>query len=190
MKVRTGVAAVAVAAVGSVAVVAGGASAGQPPVLDGKRVKVLSFTGSGGVADHDTDQATQLTKAPDRAQCDAPRCASMVFVYKPAKGVNADTAYTLHWTNPLSDFDLYIAEVAKDGSRSTVAKCGAGAGTSEKVFVPAGTLRSGHRYAIVVDFYRSVSETMTAKVEMPGTNSIVSTAPGAVDKLEPINCGL
>ncbi len=160
--------------------------AAKPPVLDGKKTTSLHFSGSGGVQDHDKDFAGSTG---DRADCAAPRCAAMMFVYKPAKGVSGDTSYLLTWTNPVSDFDLYVAEVGK-GGRSTVAKCGAGAGHSEKVFIPEGTLKRGDTYAIVVDFYRSLSESFTATVTMPGSNAVGSTVPTAAEKVEPINCGL
>ncbi len=187
MPVRITALAVMLAAAGAIAATAPPSSAGGPPVLDGKKKTSLSFSGSGGVQDNDKD-FVGTTK--DRADCAAPRCAAMPFVYKPAKGVQGDTAYLLTWTNPASDFDLYVAEVGKAGGRSTVAKCGAGAGRSEKVFIPAGTLKSGHVYAIVVDFYRSLNEKFTATVTLPGANAVGSKVPTTAEKVEPINCGL
>ncbi|MDP9100832.1 MAG: hypothetical protein M3N21_01600 [Actinomycetota bacterium] len=190
MQVRTALLAATVAAAAGIALTAPPSSAAGVPVLDGKKTKVLSFSGSGGLQDNDSDFVTGTVKANDRTQCEAPRCAAMVFIYKPAKGVKGDTAYTLTWTNPGSDFDLYVAEIAKDGSRSKIAGCGAGAGNHEKVFIPAGTLKSGKKYAVVVDFYRSLNETMTAKVEMPGTDTVATTVPAAVNNLQTVNCAL
>jgi hypothetical protein len=160
------------------------------PVLDGKKVTKLTLSASGGLQSNDKDQASLTTT--DRADCTAPRCAALPFVYQPAKGVSGDTAYAISWTNPASDFDLYVAEVSKSGSRTTVAKCGGGAGTSEKVFVPAGTLKAGKTYALVVDFYRSVNDTVNGTVEMPGTNGVKSTVPSAVETQtqQAVNCTL
>jgi hypothetical protein len=178
--------AVALAALAGVTLAAPGAEAKSLPVLDGKKVTKLTFSASGGLQDNDQDLATSSN---DRADCAAPRCAALTFVYKPAKGVRGDTAYEISWTIPSSDVDLYVAEVVH-GSRTTIATCGAVAGTSEKVFVPAGTLRAGRTYALVADFYRSFNDTVTGTVTMPGANSVATTVPAAADSaVAPINCG-
>jgi hypothetical protein len=159
------------------------------PTLDGKKVKVLSFTPNGGAQDNDKDQASLTT--PDRLACEMPRCAKLTFVYKPAKGVKGDLMFTATWTNPASDIDVYVGEVAKDGSASDVGHCGGAATTTEKVFIPASDLKSGKKYVMVVDFYRSVNETVNAKVEIAVPNTIKSTVPSNVDStLYPVNCTL
>jgi hypothetical protein len=165
------------------------------PTLDGKKVKTLSLTTAAGVQDHDTDLITDAAKnpagaGPDRAICQAPRCSALTFLYKPAKGVPAaPVGFKIAWGTPGDDFDLYVAEVTR-GERSTLAKCGATAGTSETVIVPAGTLKAGHTYALVADHYRSVSDKVTATVSFPNTFSAKTTVPAAADAFGPVNCGM
>ena len=164
------------------------------PVLDGKKVKTLTLTAAVGAQDHDADLVTDIAKdplgkGPDRAQCAAPRCAALTFVYKPAKGVKAATGFQISWTVPVDDMDLYVAEVVK-GDRTTVAHCGGSAGTSEKIVIPYGMLVAGHTYALVADLYRITSDTVKAEVSFPSTVTVKTTVPASVDALEPINCGL
>src|SRR4051794_19137910 len=178
----------ATAALGAVIVAVPALAAPAAPVLDGKKTTKLSMTANGGVQDNDADNADILAGA-DRADCAPPRCAKLVFTYKPAKGVKGDSLFTVSWSNPVSDIDLYVAEVAKDGSTSEVGgHCGGAGGVSEKVFVPAGTLKPGKKYALVADFYRSLNETITGTVEMPASDyshPVPSNVDGAV---YPINC--
>jgi hypothetical protein len=161
-----------------------------PPTLDGKKVKTVTLTAVGTPQDHDSDFVTDQAGGPDRVACTAPRCARKDFIYKPAKGVKGDVMFEAKWTLPAADIDLYVAEVAKDGSVSQLDTCGTFGGTSEKVFVDASSLKSGKRYAIIVDFYRTANETVTATATMPGTNTIKATAPAAVDSNQAVNCGL
>jgi hypothetical protein len=189
MKVRLVSAAVLA---GALALSTVGAEAAPPKTLDGKKVKVLTLNASGGLQSNDKDNAS-LTSV-DRADCAAPRCARLPFVYKPAKGVKGDLMATVTWTNPASDIDLYIGEVLKDGSTVTVDSCGGFGNTSEKVFVPAGVLRSGRTYVLVVDWYRSLNETAKAKVELGGS-TVKTTVPKQYDGQLPgtvfkVNCGL
>jgi hypothetical protein len=161
-----------------------------PPTLDGKKVKTVTLTAVGPQQDHDSDFVTGFAGGPARVDCTAPRCARKDFIYKPAKGVKGDVMFEAKWTLPAADIDLYVAEVAKDGSPSELAHCGAAAGTSEKIFVDSSSLKSGKRYAIILDFYRTANESVTATATMPGTNSTKTTAPAAVDSNQPVNCGL
>lgn len=190
MKVRL---ATATVLMGLLAVSTAGAQAATP-VLDGKKVKVLTLTASGGTQDHDTDMVTDLAKdptgpSPDRTQCAAPRCGKLRFTYKPAKGVKGDLMFTLNWTNQASDMDLYVAEVAKDGSLSDIGHCGGVGGTSEKVFLPASSLKSGKSYVLVADFFRSVNDTVTGKVQIGAPSTVKTTVPAQVDGLVyPFNC--
>jgi hypothetical protein len=179
------------AAFSAFALAAPGALASSTPVLDGKKVTKLTLAASGGLQDHDDDN-TQLLASVDRANCAPPRCAVLKFVYKPAKGVQGDTLYTIKWTNPASDMDLYVAAVDKKGEMSEVGAthCGGGAGTSEKVFVPAGTLKSGKTYALVADFFRSVNDNVTGTVEMPASDFARPVPAQADGALYPINCTL
>jgi hypothetical protein len=75
-----------------------------------------------------------------------------------------------------------------------VDSCGGVGNTSEKVFVPAGVLRSGRTYVLVVDWYRSLNETAKAKVELGGS-TVKTTVPKQYDGQLPgtifkVNCGL
>lgn len=181
------------AAVSAALVVTVTAAHAATPVLDGKKLKTLSLTATAAVQDHDVESLVQLAKdplaSPDLAQCAAPSCADLTFVYKPAKGVKADTGFSLSWTTPADDMDLYVAEVVK-GERSTVASCGGATGTSEKVVVPYGTLVSGHTYALVAYFYRSTGDTVKAQVSFPSTVAVKTTVPAGADKFGPVDCNL
>ncbi len=183
MRARTVLASVLV---GALAVLSSTADA-APKSMDGKKVKKLSITANGGAQDHDQDFAD--LESADRTECAMPRCARLPFVYKPVKGVNGDMLFSLKWTNPLSDIDLYVGEVAKDGSTSEVAHC-AGFGTAtEKVFLPKSELKPGRTYVLVIDFFRSLNETVTGTVEMGAANSIRTTVPAAADgQIQNINC--
>jgi hypothetical protein len=170
-----------------------GASA-APKTLDGKKIKTLTLSASGGLQDHDDSNVTDLPHVldtlPDRADCKAPRCAKLPFVYKPAKGVKGDVMFAITWSNPLTDYDLYVAEVDRDGTTTSVGAfhCGGTGGTSEKVFVPRGTFKAGKTYAMVVDFYRSVNDTVHGTVTM-GPSTVSHPVPAQADGLLfPINC--
>jgi hypothetical protein len=167
------------------------AQAASTKTLDGKKVKKITWTATAGAEAHDTDLVTSLAGGPERVECEAPRCAKFPFVFAPAKGVKAQgLMFTASWTAPVHDIDLYVASVGKDGSYTQLASCGMFAGTSEKIYLERSALKPGKKYAVVVDFYRTTSETITAKVEFPGTNTIKQTFPAAVDGTQPVNCGL
>lgn len=188
MKVRLVTAATIV---GALALSMSGAQAAPAKVLDGKKVKVLTLKAVGAPQDHDSAFVTGSAGLdPERVECAMPRCARMDFVYKPAKGVRGDLAFAANWTVPAADIDLYVAEIAKDGSASELASCGASVGTSEKIFLDRTNFKPGKRYAVIVDFYRTANEAVTATVTMPGTNTVKATAPAAVDDNQKVNCGL
>jgi hypothetical protein len=165
-----------------------------PKTLDGKKTKVLTFKVAGGLQTHDSDMVTDSAslEARDRADCTAPRCAKLPFVYKPAKGVKGNVAFQISWTNAASDFDLYVAIVNKDGSTSDIGHCGGTTGTAEKLYLDAGNFKAGKSYALVVDFYRSVNDTVTGTVTMPGTDQVKKTLPdpGGFGITDSANCSL
>jgi hypothetical protein len=177
----------AAASLAALALAAPAAMASPTPVLDGKKVTKLTASFAGGLQDNDADTANL---GADRADCKAPRCGVLKFVFKPAKGVQADALFTIKWTNPASDIDLYVAEVGKDGTMTGLAQCGGIGNTSETVFAPAGTFKVGKTYALVADFFRSVNETINGTVTMPAP-APAAPVPAAADGLVyPINCTL
>lgn len=163
------------------------AQAAGTPTLDGKKTKTLTATFSPGAQDHDADFATGSLLGDDRVNCAAARCGTLPFTYKPAKGVKGDLSFTIKWGTPGDDFDLYVVEYAKDGSRSQVATCGASAGTSETVVVAGSDLKSGKKYGLLVDYYRAASDKVSATVSFPGTATVKSLPSDAV---LPEGCGL
>lgn len=166
------------------------ASAATTPVLDGRKVKSLTLKATSTLQDHDSDFVTGLTGGPERVDCQAPRCAKLPFVYKPAKGVRGGLAFSISWTVPGSDMDLYVAEIGKQGN-TQIATCGASAGTSEKIYLEPGSLRPGRTYALIVDFYRTPGEAVTGSVTFPGKNDVATDVPASIDgKVVSINCGL
>ena len=164
-----------------------GAQAG-PPVMDGKKVKILKLHADGGTQDHDSDLVTGLLSTADYSLCTPPQCAKLTFVYKPAKGAKGGLMLTATWGKPISDYDLYIYELDKRGNGTRIGTCGGGIGTSEKVYLGPSDLHSGRTYVMIVNFFRSIADAVDAKIEMGVPSTIVTTVPAAVDKLEAINC--
>ena len=163
-----------------------GAEAG-PKNLDGKKVKTLTWTATGAPQANDADLVA--LSGPDRVECAPPRCAKFPFKFLPAKGVKASgLMFQATWTLPVADIDLYVAEIGKDGSFSDIGHCGTFAGNTEKVYLPRSAFKPGKWYAVIVDFYRTANEVVTASVTFPGTNSIKQTAPEAIDSVQPVNC--
>ena len=164
------------------------ADAAATKTLDGKKVKSITWTATAGAQENDPDLVS--LDGPERVECEPPRCAKFPFVFAPAKGVSATgLMFTATWSVPVHDIDLYVASIGKDGSYSELGHCGTFGGTTEKVFLPRSAFKPGKKYAVIVDFYRTTSDTVTAKAEFPGTNSIKSTVPAQVDSLQPVNCG-
>ena len=175
---------------GALALSLSGAQAATP-TLDGKKVKTLSASFTPAPQDNDAAAATdQAPGAAERVACAAPRCGRVPFVYKPAKGVKGGVSFKISWSLPGEDMDLYVAEIAKDGSASLIASCGASAGTSEQLLVDSSAFKSGKTYALVADFYRATGRSVTATVSLPGAVNNKSTAPAAIDDVLPTNCGL
>ena len=174
---------------GALALSVSGAQAATP-VLDGKKVKTLTLKSTPTAQDNDSDLVTGLAGGPERVACAAPRCARLPFVFKPAKGVTGNVAFTTSWSVPAEDMDLYVAQVLKDGSASEIAHCGASVGTGEKIVLPASTFKPGKTYALIVDFYRATGQSVTSTVSFPGSAAVSSTVPADVDDLQPTNCGL
>jgi hypothetical protein len=175
------------AAFAALALATPSALAAPTPVLDGKKVTKLTKAFDAGLQDHDQDAAD--ISGADRADCAPPRCGVLKFVYKPAKGVKADTLFNITWTNPASDFDLYVAEVGKSGM-SDVAHCGGVGNTTETVFIPAGTFKVGKTYALVADFFRSVNDTVTGTITMPAAAPAAPVPATADGLVYPVNCTL
>ena len=155
--------------------------------MDGKKVKVLTLTASGGLQDNDTERRPS---ADSKVECVMPKCARLTFVYKPAKGVTGGLMMTANWGNPLSDIDLYFGEIDKKGRTSVIGACGGAGAPHEKVYAAASSLRSGHTYALIAYFARSINDTVTIKAEIGKPNSIGKTLPAQVDSLANTNCTL
>ena len=182
---------VGVALLASLAVAHSGAQAATPPTLDGKKVKTLTATFSPKQQDNDADIAS-ITSS-DRTECAATRCGRLPFVFKPAKGVKGNVAFTINWSVPGQDFDLYVAEIAKDGSYSQLESCGTFAGTSEKIQLPGSDFKPGKKYALVADYYRATgTDKLTATVAFPGDAHIATTVPAAAEDGSgfKVDCGL
>lgn len=175
----------AAAALGAVALAAPAALAGAAPAtLDGKKVSTLTQSVTASMQAND---ASIADSAEVRNNCNPPRCSLLPFVYAPAKGVKADILFTVTWANATSDIDLFVVEQQKS-TRTRIAACGGSGGTSEKVFLPAGTLKKGKTYILVADFFRTSGEKVTSKIEMPGKDTVSKMVPAALDNA--INCTL
>ncbi len=174
----------AAALTGALVLSISGAEAASP-VMDGKKVKALKLVGKGGLQSNDKDFV--LTSS-ERVDCKPPRCSILTFVYKPAKGVAGGLMLTANWGSPLSDIDLYLAEVSARGARTQAGVCGGSAGTTEKVYVGRSNLKSGKTYMLIVDYYRSINETVNAKVEINVPTTITNTVPAAAEAKTYYNC--
>lgn len=175
---------------------AGTAGAGAAtPTLDGKRVKALAATYHPAAQANDTNLATDGLPAPvgtdpDRFNCSGARCGRLTFLYAPARGVRGGLMFRTTWSSPTTDVDLYVVELDKYGEGSRIDSCGGSGGTSETVYVPAGELRAGHRYAIVNDWFRiTPGETVKTSVAFPSRDTSATTIPAAADPLN-LDCSL
>lgn len=184
MKIRLVTAA---AVIGALVLSISGAQA-APPVMDGKKVKVLKLHADGGTQDHDSDLVTGQVSTPDYSLCTPPKCAKLTFVYKPAKGAKGGLLFTATWGKPISDYDLYVYELDKRGNGTRSGTCGGGIGTSEKVYLAPSNLHAGKTYVLIVNFFRSIADAVDAKIEMGVPSTIATTVPATVDSLEAINC--
>lgn len=183
----------AAGAASAVAVAALPSQAAGAKVLDGKKTKALTFSLAASPQDNDYNLVTDFTdlvaqspvSRPDMGNCPASRCLSYSFVYKPAKGVKPGPfSVKISWTIPGQDYDLYVIQDGGD-----IGHCGASAGTSEVVEIPAPI--KGKTYKVVIDQYRAGPDTITGKVAFPATDHVGSTAPSVADDNGlPLNCGL
>ena len=165
------------------------------PKLDGKKTKVLTFSGSSTPQDNDANLIADQggPNAPgsnprpgDYAKCPTARCLTWSFVYKPAKGVKRGPfSAKLSWNLPGQDYDLYVLD-AKYGD---VGHCGASAGQAE--FVTVDTPVPGHKYLVVVDEYRALPDTVSVTVSFPAVPFKAATpvAPSTV-VIVPFACGV
>ena len=177
------------AAVGGLVLSQVAAEASGPPQLDGKARKTLTATFSPKAQDNDKDVASTA----DKTECSDARCGRLPFVFKPARGVRGNLSLKISWTLPGEDFDLYLAEIAKDGSYSELANCGTFGGTSERIVVAGSDLKPGHKYALVADFFRATgADKVTGTVSFPSTDTIKKVVPASAEKGAGINvnCGL
>lgn len=153
-----------------------------PPVMDGKRIKVISKTVAPG---------PRQAVSADELSCKAPDCLVIPFVYAPAKGIKGGLMFTVTWTNPVSDMDLYVIEVdSKTKKETVVGSCGTGPSAVEKVYLSPKQARPGKTYRMVVKFFLSANETVNAKVEINVPNRIPNTVPSQVEARHATNCGL
>jgi hypothetical protein len=159
------------------------------PVMDGKKVKVLTFKHSAGLQDNDKDAAS-LSSPDYYADCAPAKCGRLPFVYKPAKGAKGGLLFSIAWGSQLSDFDLYVVEVDKRGSSTELGHCASTGQPHEKYYLPSTSLKSGHTYAMVVNYFRSINDTVTGKIEMGAANTVATTVPSKVDDVEHLNCTL
>jgi hypothetical protein len=159
------------------------AHAAAPKTLDGKKIKVLTFK---DVVTAPQDNDKDIASSGDRTLCAPPRCARFTFLYKPAKGVKLGAfSAKITWTLPVEDYDLYIVQ----DNAGDVGHCGAGAGTSETVYIADPV--PGHKYTVVIDHYRAAPDTVNATVTFPAQNKVVTTVPSTVDgAFEPIDCAI
>jgi len=157
--------------------------------LDGKTTKAISFSLSSSPQSNDsnlvTDQvpaSTPLSRPSNIAQCPKTRGLFYNFKYAPAKGVKAGPfSVKISWTIPGQDYDLYVVQNGAD-----VGHCGASAGTSEVVVIPA---IKGKLYTVVVDEYRALPDTISGSITFPAKDSVKKTT-GDPTGVIPIDCGL
>lgn len=168
------------------------AHAGGMKTLDGKKTKALTFSLKSAPQENDTSlvgdlagevgQSTPFDRPADYAHCPKSRCLTYAFRYKPAKGVKPGPfSVKISWTIPGQDYDLYVIVDGGDAGH-----CGASAGSSEVVVVPA---IKGKVYKVVVDEYRAAPDTITGTVTFPakdGPGDSPAGDPGGV----PVSCGM
>ena len=149
----------------SLLVAGAGASsaAAPPPVLDGKKVKNLKV-----VQESPTDAVGVADPAPaDVAACQAPRCARVDFVYKPAKGVKAPlSVHHKQFYVATTDTDLYLMQ-----GTQVVAACTGMVSNARYVQVEAAKLKPGSTYSAIMYYSHSTGETTTMNVDLPGVAS-------------------
>ena len=162
--------------------------------LDGKKTKVLTFTGQGTPQDNDANLISDQggPNAPGSnprptsyGHCPKTRCLTFTFLYKPAKGVKPGPfSARSDWTLPGQDYDIYVV----DSKGADLGHCGASAGQSE--YVTIANAIPGHKYSVVVDEYRAVPDTVKATVSFPAVAyKPVAPVPDTL-VIVPFACGL
>lgn len=142
-------------------------------VLDGKKVKGWKFTQSvttqnNVVGDQGGSLVGQLGPTFGGAACKPPRCYKKSFVFKPAKGVHGDLVVKAKWTNPGSDYDLYLYPAGAD-ENGYIGNCGGSASTGEVMVVPGSKLKTGRTYTLVVNFQQAYNDSVNGSLTFPAT---------------------
>lgn len=149
----------AVIALVAAAIAAPDAVAG-PPVLDGKTIKNLRIVAEAAPG------AAAVDPSPEQvASCAAPACARIDFVFKPAKGVKAQTLSVSErnfWA-VLGDEDLYLMQ-----GKTVIASCTGTASNARHLSVPTASLKSGTTYTAVMYFSHEIGESTSMNVDLPG----------------------
>jgi len=168
------------------------AHAGGVKTLDGKKTTALTFSLSSSPQDNDASTVADVPNAvgqktpfdrPDIGHCPKTRCLSYAFKYKPAKGVKPGPfSVKISWTIPGQDYDLYIVQNGTD-----VGHCGASAGTSEVVVIPAPS--KNKVYTVVIDEFRAGPDTVKGAISFPAKDAVGSTTKDPTG-IVPIDCGL
>ena len=151
-----------IALAGTIAVsLAGLGHAAPTPVLDGAKVKSIAW-------ELPVAQQQHITADFNEKDCPADECDIRAFKYRPAPGVApGPVSVTIKWaSNTTTDLDLFVLNA--DGS--TIATCGAGIGTGERVLVPVTKLESGKVYTVVTHYYNvTQADTVKGTIEFPTT---------------------
>lgn len=131
-----------------------------PPVLDGKAIKNLRIVAEAPPG------AAAVDPTPEQvASCAAPACARITFVYKPAKGLKAQTLSVSErnfWA-VAGDEDLYLMQ-----GTTVVASCTGTASNARHLSVPTSLLKPGTTYAAVMYFSHEIGESTSMDVDLPG----------------------
>jgi hypothetical protein len=163
------------------------------PVMDGKKVRAIDVVRVAKTQANDAEQVTSAVpgKEVDYFACPATKCSLTRFVYKPAKGVKGGLLFTMTWANPLSDFDLYIGKVEKNGTVSEMGDCANVGRASEKFFLAANQLTSGSTYVMSMYYFRSIADDkVTGKIQINVPSTIPTTVPAKADDVADLNCTL
>jgi hypothetical protein len=152
-----------------------------PPVLDGRRTKVLSFSFTTPTAVHDTSWLFGTTPVDEdiAGSCPKPRCYDQPFVYKPFKP-GLPFAADVRWTDVTSSFGVHVVDLT---TKNIIANCWSyvtPASDHAYVVVPADKLKPGRSYTVRVFVIHSLrGEQVNAKILMP------PPSPGTPDPVPP-----
>ncbi len=150
------------------------ASAGAPPVLDGKRVRSFAFTAAvPGPQQHVVAETVGTVPGVDdevSGSCVAPRCLAFPFDVRPARGVDARTplSATITWGQRTTRLWLDLVDVtAKNSVKAECYSYYVTNGTSATVRV--SSVKPGHRYAVWALVEQSVApDTVSGTASFPG----------------------